>query len=99
MKEPLACTEARRLLTRLYLVSLGFSGHARREMEKDDVTEPDVTNVVRCGRIHEEAEFENGSWRYRVHTSRFCVVVAFRGLDEEDESARGVVVVTVWRKR
>ncbi|KFA91583.1 hypothetical protein Q664_20995 [Archangium violaceum Cb vi76] len=59
---------------------------------KDDLTEVDVTNVLRGGHITEPAENEKGTWRYRVHTNTIWVVVAFRGETE-------LVVVTVWRKR
>jgi len=38
------------------------------------------------------AEFENGSWRHRVKTNRFCVVVTLL-------SEREAVVVTAWRFR
>lgn len=44
------------------------------------------------GGVVEPAEFENGSWRYRVRTNRMMVVVAF---DEDSESE--LVVVTGWR--
>lgn len=69
-----------------------YSRHAREEMEKDKLTEVDVTNVLRGGHLTEPAENERGTWRYRVHTNIICVVVAFR---EEPE----LVIVTAWRKR
>lgn len=68
-----------------------FSRHAREEMAKDGMVEQDVINVLRAGAV-DPAEMEKGSWRYRVHTSRFCVVVAF-------DAATAAVVVTAWRKR
>lgn len=71
---------------------LTYSSHARSEMAKDDLTELDVTSVLRGGRITEPAEQEKGTWRYRVHTHTIWVVVAFRSETE-------LVVVTVWRKR
>ena len=40
----------------------------------------------------EPAEWEHGSWRYRVHTQRIWVVVAFR-------SETRLVIVTAWRTR
>lgn len=49
-------------------------------------------NVLRAGQINEEPEMEHDSWRYRVHTTAFCVVVAF-------DSVVDVVVVTAWRKK
>ena len=53
------------------------SGHALEELEKDDLTLVDCTNVLRGGFV-EPAEFENGSWRYHVRTARMCVVIVFR---------------------
>jgi hypothetical protein len=90
--EPLPQARARKLLS--YILKNGtlvFSGHARREMVADGMDEQDVVNVLRGGRIHEPCEFEGGSWRYRCHTPRFCVVVAFDG-------ATRTIIVTAWRK-
>ena len=69
--------------------SVRFSGHALEEMAKDGLTTVDCVNVLRGG-IVEPAEFENGSWRYRVRTSKAYVVVAFRSED-------ALVVITAWR--
>ena len=67
------------------------SGHALEEMEKDDLTLVDCTNVLRGGWV-EPAEWERGTWRYRVRTARICVVVAFR-------SESKLAIVTAWRER
>lgn len=66
-----------------------FSRHAQQEMAKDSITVVDCRNVLRAG-IVEPAEFENASWRYRIRTNQFYVVVAFRSRSE-------LVVVTAWR--
>jgi hypothetical protein len=71
-----------------------LSRHAQDEMRADNLATGDVLCVLRGGEITEPAELENGSWRYRVHTRRLCVVVAF----ERDENDELLVVVTVWRK-
>jgi hypothetical protein len=71
---------------------VAWSQHAIDEMRKDKLTTVDCTNVLRAGAVTEPADLERGTWRYRVHTQRMCVVVAFRS-DEE------LVVITVWRKR
>lgn len=71
---------------------IAWSGHARDEMRKDNLDTGDCLNVLRAGAVREPPDFERGSWRYRVHTSRICVVVAFR-------SATELAVVTAWRKR
>jgi len=92
MKEPLGPIEAKRLIREIIASGeIVSSRHAAREMEKDDVTMVDCINVLRGGGV-EPAEWENGSWRYRVHTQRIWVVVAFR-------SESRLVVVTAWRSR
>lgn len=70
---------------------LTFSGHAKREMEKDRLTTPDVVNVLKAG-VVEPSELERGSWRHRVKTNSICVVVVL-------VSEREAVVVTAWRIR
>jgi hypothetical protein len=93
MDEPVAPATVKKLV--LVAISaagkLGFSGHARVEMANDDLTEVDVVNVLRGGKPH-PGEFENGSWRYKVSTSRIEVVVTFR-------SVTWAVVVTAWRRK
>ncbi len=92
MREPLNPPGARRriqeILARGEVVS---SRHATQEMAKDELTIIDCINVLRGG-VVEPAEWENGSWRYRVHTQRIWVVVAFR-------SEKRLVIVTAWRTR
>jgi len=80
-------------LLREILVSgtLTFSGHAKKEMVKDNLTTQDVVNVLRAG-VVEPSEFEQGSWRHRVKTNAICVVVVL-------VSEREAVVVTNWRIR
>jgi len=68
---------------------VGFTTHALEEMEKDDLTTVDCTNVMRGG-VVAPGELEKGTYRYRVATRRISVVVAFRS-DEE------LTVVTAWR--
>lgn len=70
---------------------LVYSGHAKREMERDKLSPVDLVNVPRAG-VVEPSEFEHGSWRHRVKTNRICVVVV---LVSEEEA----VVVTAWRIR
>lgn len=89
---PLREVEARQLLTRILAEgSIVFSRHALDEMANDQMVEQDAINVLRAGRF-DPAEWENGDWRYRIHTQRFCVVAAF-------DSETLAVVVTAWRKR
>lgn len=92
MNEPLAPADAKRLILEIIeRGSVGFSKHAGEEMRNDDLGDADALNVLRGG-VVEPAEFENGSWRYRVRTARMCFVVAFRSESE-------LRVVTAWRKK
>lgn len=93
MNEPLAPADATRTLRAILAADgdFSFSDHAKREMAEDKMDEADILNVLRGGRMFEPAEFENGTWRYRFHTYKFCVVVAFRSESE-------FRVVTAWRK-
>ena len=92
LREPLRPTEARKLLRAI--VASGevvFTSHALDEMEQDGISQADAIGVLRGG-VVEPAEFENGSWRYRVRAQRLSVVAAFR-------SEAAAVVVTAWRLR
>jgi hypothetical protein len=66
-----------------------YTRHATHEMAADELTTLDCENVLRGG-IVRPAEYEHGTWRYRVETSRICVVIAFR-------SQRELVIITAWR--
>ena len=92
MDGPLDPTDAKRLIVEILRSgTVNFSGHALDEMDNDDLTTVDCTNVLRGGWV-EHPEFERGSWRYRVRTARICVVIAFR-------SETRLVVVTAWREK
>jgi hypothetical protein len=88
--EPLPPAEAKKLL-RAILASgeVVFTSHALKEMEQDRISQADAVGVLRSG-VVEPAEFERGSWRYRVRAHRAYVVAAFR-------SEIAAVVVTAWR--
>jgi len=63
---PLKATDARTYIRRLLEEGIFVvSNHARREMKKDDLGDPDAINILRGGTVR-EGEWENGSWRYRV---------------------------------
>lgn len=68
------------------------SGHAYDQMAERDLSMIDVENIVRLGNVVRQAEFERGSWRYAVETSRLRAIFAFAG------SADDMVVVTAMRK-
>jgi hypothetical protein len=63
-------------------------GHARKEMAKDNLTMPDVENVLWAGLLQEPAEHGKGEWRYRFYTRKIAVII-----DSENEAH----VVTAWR--
>ena len=90
LTEPLKPQEARKLIQAILKGSTPvMSGHALEELEKDKLIIGDVVNVLRGGAI-DPAEFENGSWRYRVRTNKIAVVVCFVSETE-------LCVVTTWR--
>ncbi len=90
--EPFDPAEAKKLIRSILDTGVVVpSGHALEEMEKDDLTLVDCVNVLRGGWV-EPAEWERGTWRYRVRTARICVVVAFR-------SESKLAIVTAWRER
>ena len=102
---PLRETDARRLLRRLLEEGIFVvSPHARIEMNKDNLTNVDVVNILRAGLV-QPAEWENGSWRYRVLTQRMAAVAAFDPdvdavpADEDDVSEMELIVVTAWREK
>ncbi len=89
-RDPLNQPDARRLIRDILAGGeVVSSRHATEEMAKDDLTLLDCVNVLRAG-IVESAELDRGTWRYRVHTQRIWVVVAFR-------SETRLVIVTAWR--
>jgi hypothetical protein len=92
MQEPLTPTAAKQLIRKILAEGVYWtSAHADQEMLKDSLTQVDAVNVLRGG-VVEPAEWENGSWRYRVRTARIVVVIA---LDSEME----LTIVTAWRIR
>jgi len=105
---PLKATDARKLIRRLLdegkFISPGARTHARKEMEKDGLTDLDAANVLRGGAVR-EAEWENGSWRHRVETQKLVFVATFdpepAGMPEDDDDLGDLelIVVTGWRIR
>jgi hypothetical protein len=93
MKEPYNRNEAKKLIQAICLQGVVISSrHAKEELAQDDLTVVDARNVLRGGKILEEPELENGTWRYRVQTAQIVVVVAF-------VSESKLKIVTAWRKR
>jgi hypothetical protein len=89
-EEPLCPAEARVLLrTILATGEVIFTNHALDEMAQDGISQAEAIGVLRSG-VVEPAEFERGSWRYRVRAHLTYVVASFR-------SDAAAVVVTAWR--
>jgi hypothetical protein len=102
---PLRATDAKKLIRRVLDCGIFIvSPHARDEMNKENLTDLDAVNVLRGG-VVQEAEYENGSWRWQVRTTRMSFVVTFEPEVEavpdqaSDLSTMEVVVVTGWRVR
>lgn len=90
MDEPLGSDAAKRLIRQILQSGrFAYTKHATNELLADDLTTVDCENVLRGGVVR-PGEYEHGTWRYRVETSRVIVVVAFRSENE-------FVIVTAWR--
>lgn len=89
--EPLSPIDAQKLIRAI--VATGVVVFGRHAIEDKlpalGLTQADAIQALKSG-IVEPAEFEHGEWRYRVHTQRIWVVVAFR-------NERHLRVVTVWK--
>lgn len=76
--EPLSQVDARKLVREILANGqVSYSMHAKQRMVQRSMTMPDVANVLRGGWC-DNVEEENGTWRYRMTTTRMAVVVAFR---------------------
>src|SRR5260370_41169519 len=96
--EPLDPGDARKAIISIRLngeVSWDSSpnSHFQKEMAADGLTILDCMNVLRGGTV-DPAEWNDQyeEFRYRVHTSRICVVVSF--ISEVE-----LFIVTTWRKK
>ncbi|OGQ21930.1 MAG: hypothetical protein A2138_20425 [Deltaproteobacteria bacterium RBG_16_71_12] len=91
----LTAAQARKLLS--YIIANGtvvILQHAKDAAGDDGKADVDIWNVLKAGQIHEPGEWDDkfAQWRYRFHTARFGVAVAF------EEKSR-CVVVTFWQKK
>jgi hypothetical protein len=93
VNEPLSPDIATRLIHQIVREGdVAWTKHAFAEISADGMTTSDCLNVMRAGAITQPADLERGTWRYRIHTNRMCVCVAFRSETE-------LVVITAWRIR
>lgn len=85
--------QARKLLAEFFNSNpnnVSFTKHALEQMQKRDLMSGDILNVLRAGNIHNDPEFENGSWRYQIETRKITVVFAFN-------SPNKIRIITAWR--
>jgi len=88
--EPLKPPDAKKLSREIVETGVvDVSGHAQEEMDNDGLETTDCLNLLRAG-VFNPPEYIKGEWRYRVTTSRICVVISF-------ESETRLRVVTAWR--
>jgi len=88
--EPLDNVAAKALIRRILSAGqVALSHHVSKRLKERSIDPEDVLNVLRGGLV-DGCDMEDGTWRYRVRTPRFYVVVAFRSEDE-------MRVVTAWR--
>ncbi len=90
--------KARKLISEIVRkssINVIFSRHSLQELKKDNLTTIDAWNVLKSvsAKIHEEGEFENGSYRYRMETNFISLVIAFW------PDGNGLNIVTAWDKR
>jgi hypothetical protein len=69
---------------------ISFTKHAREQMFDRNLKTGDVLNVLKAGKIWQDPELVNESFRYRVCTLKITVVIAFR-------KPNNIVVITAWR--
>ena len=63
--------------------------HAIERLNKHRLSQLDCENVLYGGAVR-HPEYENGTWRYQVHTPKMCVVIRF-----QDKNI--LQIVTAWR--
>jgi hypothetical protein len=90
VNQPLQATEARSQIRQILdHGALLVSRHFKQKLRQQHMVMSEVLSALRNGTV-DEAEWENGSWRHRVRTSRLVVVVAFASESE-------LALVTTWR--
>lgn len=88
--DPLRPSAAQKVIQRIARTgACSFSRHAAEQLRKRNLTTVDCLNTLAAGVVR-PAEWENGTWRYRVESHRIAVVVAI-------ESGTEIRVVTAWR--
>ena len=60
--------------------SVKYPDHALKRLVDHGMSQVDAINVIRAG-VYQPPEIQNAQWRYRIHTKRFYVVIAFERAD------------------
>ena len=66
-----------------------WTDHATKRRLERRLTMGDCVNALKSGTV-DPAEWENGTWRYRVRAGEITVVIAFRDV-------RALTVITAWK--
>lgn len=66
-----------------------LTDHALQRCSARGLTAGDCVNALKSGTV-DPAEWENGTWRYRVRAGPITVVIAFRDV-------RALTVITAWK--
>ncbi len=86
--------QARKLLSELLSKNpncYSYGGHFKERLIERKMIMGDIINVLHKGKIFDDAEFENGQWRYRISTSKMTVVIAFN-------NPTSIRLITCWRE-
>lgn len=67
---------------------VSWTRHALERCSERGLTTGDCVNALKSGTV-DPAEWENGTWRYRVRAGEITVVIAFRDM-------RALTVITAW---
>lgn len=68
--------------------SVRWTDHVLERCSERGLTTVDCVNALKSGTV-DPAEWENGTWRYRVRAGKITVVIAFR-------DPRTLTVITAW---
>lgn len=91
LEEPLSPPQAKLIIRQILEAGIVTYSrpHAVDRLRTRNISTLDCENVLYGGAVG-GPEFENGSWRYQVYTTKMCVVIRF-----QDE--RTLQIVTAWR--
>ncbi len=95
LKSRLDRTQARKALSKMLMLNpncVCYGSHFKERLTERQMIMGDVLNVLHEGKIENDAEFENGQWRYRVATHKMTIVISFGDHDK-------IRLITCWRNK